>query len=299
MIKCSIGICVYNEEKNLTRLLNSILAQRLETVKIDEVIIILSGCTDKTPKIAKSYSLKDKRFKLLYQKKREGKSSAVNLFISKAKNEILMLAGGDLFLPPKTVEKLISKFKNTEIGMTGGHPVPLNNISNGFTGFAVNMTWGLHHRIALKNPKMGEVIAFRKIFKRIPHTHCADEASIEPLIIGQGYEIKYVSDAIIFNKGPDNLKEYLTQRKRNHVLHLVIKYEQGYKVSTLNGYTIIRALLSYLKDNFGLKFFFFSLLVISLEVYTRFLAWWDYRAKKRKYTVWQIIESTKNLEAKN
>ena len=45
-IICSIGICVYNEEKNIGQLLESILRQKLKKVQIDEILLIASGSTD-------------------------------------------------------------------------------------------------------------------------------------------------------------------------------------------------------------------------------------------------------------
>lgn len=295
MLKCSIGVCVYNEEKNLEKLLDSALSQRLKDVKIDEIILVISGSTDNTLKIAKKYRRLDKRFKILIEKKRKGKASAVNLFIANSRNEILALIGGDLILPKNTVQKLVAKFNDPETGMTGAHPIPINDINSGFTGFAVNMLWELHHRVALKNPKMGEVVAFRKIFRRIPISSSVDEANIEPLIRGQGYLIKYVPQAVIHNKAPTKVEDFIKQRRRIYNGHLAVKYEQSYEVSTMSGASILFCFLSFLKDNPKPKFIILAPAVIALEAYSRFLGWWDYKVVKKKHTVWDIAETTKDL----
>ncbi len=294
MITCSIGICVFNEEKNIGKLLNSVLRQRVKSVKITEIIIIASGSTDRTCDIIKTYQRKDRRIKLIRQKHREGKASAVNLFISKAKNEILLLCGGDLILPPSVIEKMTSVFSDSEVGMTGARPIPVNNIEDGFISFAGHLLWDLHHRISMKNPKMGEVVAFRKIFKRIPTTG-ADEASIEPLIRGQGYQIRYMQNAKIYNKAPTTLREFIHQRRRNYWLHLIILHKQSYLVSTLSPKTIITALISFLADNKNLKYCMYAPLVMTLEVYSRLLGWWDYRFSNRSHTVWEEMKTTKKL----
>ena len=294
MIKCSIGICVYNEEKNIGRLLKSLLKQKLVSVEICEILLIASGSTDKTCEIVEYYKKRDKRIKLLKQKKREGKASAVNVFIEESRNEVLVLSSGDLIIRNDVIEKLVNKFTDTEVGMTGAHPVPVNKIRDGFCGFAGHMLWDLHHRVSLQSPKMGELIAFRKVFKRIPIYIGADEASIEPLILGQGYIIKYVPNAKIFNKTPTTLSELVKQRRRNFWLHLAVKHKQHYIVSTLNQFLVFRAILSFLKDNPKPSYFLLTLLVIMLEVYSRFLGWWDYTIVKKKHYTWEIIESTKN-----
>lgn len=294
MIKCSIGICVYNEEKNIAKLIHSFLGQNLNNVIMDEIIIIASGSTDNTYSILKTLSKNNKKIQLIKQEKREGKASAVNLFIKESRNEILVLSSGDLLLKKNVIEKLVSKFADTEIGMTGAHPVPVNNINDGFCSFAGHLLWDLHHRISLRKPKMGELVAFRKIFKRIPTTG-ADEASIEPLIRGQGYIIKYVPDAIIYNKSPTTITEFIQQRRRNYWLHLVVKYEQSYVVSTLNVFTILQALYLFIKEGQKVKHILFIPMVALLEVYSRFLGWWDYSITKKRHTVWEFIETTKKL----
>lgn len=295
MIKCSVGVCVFNEEKNIAGLLRSLSTQKLKNISIDEILVISSGSYDNTSEIVRRYSRLDKRIKLIEQKKREGKASAVNLFIHKAKNEVLVLLGGDLLLREDTLQKLIVNFSDPEIGMTGAHPTPVNNIKDGLSNFSTHLLWELHHRISLRNPKMGETVAFRKIFKRIPISSSVDEANIEPLIRGQGYKIKYVPQATVYNKGPTNLGDFIRQRRRIYCGHLALKQEQNYEVSTLNVFRIFRAFLFLLRENPHSKFFLFSFFTLVLEGYSRFLGWWDYFVVRRRHTVWEIAESTKKL----
>ena len=47
-INCSIGIMAYNEEANIARTLQSVLEQTGPIVRIQEVIVVASGCTDRT-----------------------------------------------------------------------------------------------------------------------------------------------------------------------------------------------------------------------------------------------------------
>lgn len=291
----SIGICLYNEERNIARLLESLLMQKTSTAKIDEILLIISGSTDGTLQKANEFKKKDSRIVTFHQKKRQGKAHAVNIFISHAKNEILILLGGDILLEKDTIEKLVSKFKNPKIGMTGAHPIPINNISDGFFGFAGNLLWDLHHRLSLHNPKMGEVVAFRKIFKQIPVSSSVDEANIEPLIKGQGYLLAYVPMAKIYNKTPTSLSDIIAQRRRIFSGHLAVKNEQGYQVATLHLSLIIQALFSFLRENKKPIYIFYTILVIGLEGYSRFLGFLDYKVYKKNHAVWRQISSTKQL----
>lgn len=296
MIKCSIGICVYNEEKNIKKLLKSLFTQKLHSVVIDEVFVIASGSTDKTCDIVESFKNTHSNLRLIRQKSREGKASAVNLFIKIAKNNILVLVGGDLILSSTVIQKLVEKFVNPEIGMSGARPIPLNSINDGLIGFAGNLMWDLHHRISLKRPKMGEVIAFRRVFWRISPFVGADEANIEPLILIQGFRIHYVPEAKVYNKTPSSIKDFLIQRRRNSWLHFAVKEEQHYLVSTFDTWLIVQAISSFLKENINARYYAYTSTVILLEIISRVLGWWDYKILKKRYTIWEIIESTKELK---
>lgn len=293
-LACSIGICVYNEEQNIERLLNTLFAQRLKTVSVKEVVIVASGTTDKTVSIVNRFSRKYKHIKLIRERKRQGKASAVNKFLDAATTDILVLVGGDLLLTQLVVQELVGKFRENDVGMTGAHPVPIGH-SNRIAAKAGRLLWDLHHRISLEHPKMGEVVAFRKIFKRIPLLSSVDEANIEPLIRGQGYEILYVPRAIVRNKAPATISDFVKQRRRIYNGHLAVKHEQSYEVSTYKLSSISHALWSLLKENPRLSTILLIGVTAGLEGYSRLLGWWDYHISKRRHTVWEISASTKNL----
>ena len=74
-LTCSIGIMAYNEEANIGNLLQAISSQRTEMVEITEIVVVASGCTDRTEEIVRNYAAIDKKVRLLVQDKREGKAS--------------------------------------------------------------------------------------------------------------------------------------------------------------------------------------------------------------------------------
>ncbi len=90
---------------------------------------------------------------------------------------------------------------------------------------------------------MGEMIAFRKIFQKIPVLSAVDEVNIEALVRGQGYKAIYEPRAIVYNKGPESVQEFISRRRSNYFGHIVTKYEYSYSVSTLNNIAVARILL--------------------------------------------------------
>lgn len=292
-LACSVGIMAHNEGSNIGRLFGALAAQRLVDVTITEITVVASGCTDDTEKIVRRWTANDPRIRLIVQQRREGKASAVNKFLSQAREDIVVLCSADLLPEPDTIERVVLPFIDPEIGMTTARPVPVNDPLR-FFGFAAHMMWALHHRINAFSFKAGELIAFRKIFQRIPYRTAVDEASVEPVIRGQGYAVRYVPDAIVFNKGPETLNDFLRQRRRIYAGHLAIRDAIGYRVSTLSGVKIVSLVLRNL--DWHPRAFLWTWTVAALEVYGRFLGMRDYN-QRRDHSVWEVATSTKRLSA--
>src|SRR5947209_14404113 len=105
-VGCSIGIMAYNEEANIARTINAILAQQGPSIRIDEVIVVASGCTDRTVPIVTELAEKEQRVHLFVQEKREGKASAINLFLKQATSEVAVLIGADVIPDDAALEHL-------------------------------------------------------------------------------------------------------------------------------------------------------------------------------------------------
>jgi hypothetical protein len=144
--------------------------------------------------------------------------------------------------------------------------------------------------------KAGEMVVFRTVFTRIPQHTAVDEASIEPLIRGQGYQVRYIPQAIVYNKGPETRSDFLRQRRRIYAGHLELKQILGYSVSTMSGSMILKLLLRNL--DWRPKQFFWTWGAVALEISGRFLGWIDFR-QHREHTVWEIATTTKELEVES
>ena len=209
------------------------------------------------------------------------------------KDEILVLMSGDLIPKKKTLEYLLKHFRNVKVGIVGVRPVPLNK-KDTFMGFAVHLLWDLHHHISLSHPKMGEMIAFRRIFQKIPVLSAVDEVNIESLIRGQGYKAIYEPKAIVYNRGPETIVDFIKVRRRIYVGHLTARHEYSYTVSTLNNFDVLIALLRHF--NFSITSLCYLVGTIFLEFISRVLGFIDYHFKLNNHSIWDIAKTTKKLK---
>lgn len=292
----SIGVCAFNERDNISKLLDGLLQQQLSPeVSMKEVIVVASGCTDDTEEIVKGYMDRDSRVKLLIQEKREGKASAINLFLEHARGSILVLESADTLPGENMLSELIKPFSNPDVGLTSGHPVPVNSRES-FIGYTVNLVWGLHHRLSLHCPKATEVMAFRPLVEEIDHNTAVDDFLFEYLIKDRGYRLEYAPNAVVYNKGPENVRDLVRQRVRIHIGYLYTKDKtHGYEPLTVKSLMIFRELLSELEYSKP-RHLAWALGAVFLEAYIRLRARLDYHILKRNPAVWEIAESTKKLE---
>lgn len=286
----------YNEEANIARTLQAVLEQSGPSIRIDEVVVVASGCTDRTVAIVSSMALKELRIRLCVQERREGKASAINLFLKEASSPVVVLIGADVIPETSALEQLCAPFKDPAIGMVGGRPVPVND-PNTFMGHAVHLLWRLHDQVARIHPKLGEVIAFRNVISGIPIDSAVDEISIQALISQLGYKLIYSPDCVVYNKGPVTVRDFLKQRRRIYAGHLKVLKQQNYEASTMKVSPIFRQLIA--SRHFALSSSqkaLWTLGAMALEGYARIQGQFDYW-RKREHHVWSAVASTKDLEA--
>jgi len=293
-IPVSIGVLAYNEEKNIGKLLNALLEQKTDKIEIDEIIVVSSGSTDKTDLIVENFSEKEERVTLIRQNRREGKASAINEFLNVVSNDVLVLESADTIPEKETIERLCFPFHDSTVGMTGAHPIPVNSIDN-FMGYVVHLLWRLHHQVALKSPKCGELIAFRKVFDSIPKDTAVDEAWIEYEIRRRGLRVVYVPEAIVYNKGPETIEDFLKQRRRISYGHLDLHKRTRYKVSSWSA-TLLLSAISDIFPYRSPKEWGLFLAAFALEALGRLLGYYDYYVKKKRHEIWEISRTTKSLE---
>ena len=297
-IRIAIGICAYNEEKNIPKLLDNLLTKQ-DFFQDVEIFVNCSGSNDNTPEIVRKLCDNNHSVKLIYESKRRGKAYALNeIFretnVNVVNNDPLVLVNADALPEPGSIDKLLQPFCNEKVGATTGRPIPINGLEN-ICDSIVHLIWDLHHRLNLRGRvKMsGELCAIRPdLVKEIPVNLATDEPYMEVLIRRQGYEIVYVPGAVVRMKGPDNLRELFSQRRRICIGHAQIKAMTGFTVSTYDFGKTLFLLCESLKIGATPMGLATVLVGGFLEIVARLAALYDLRRGMIPY-IWERLPSTK------
>ncbi|MDN5358015.1 MAG: poly-beta,6-N-acetyl-D-glucosamine synthase [Candidatus Methanomethylophilaceae archaeon] len=289
----TVGICAYNEESNIERSIRSVYEQRTDDFDIDEIIVVSSGSTDGTDEIVSGLLPEFENLRFLTQDKREGKNSAINLLLDNKKTQIVVLLNADnAFGNEDSLSNLITPFSDPKVGIVGGHPVPTNG-RDSFAGFASHMLWIMHHHVSEVHPKIGELVAFRDIGTRLPARTQSDEDILRMKLEGAGYRGAYAPDAVIRNRGPDTVADFIKQRTRVNIGECYMKRDYGYDIPTWDYRLLVDAMFGAVRD---MGFHPVKIaLTVAMEMFSRLKAAAYVRSDMGDMNVWDPVSTTKKL----
>lgn len=213
----SIGICAYNEEKNIKNVLNNILKQKKSRWTLTEILVYCDGCTDNTISILKE--MKNKSIKIIDDKKRKGKTARLSEMFKKFSGSILIMFDADIALKGQNViTDLIKPFEDKDVMLAGGNSTPFQPKT--FTEKAVFTTFRVFYKSRLYVNGgnnvfgcTGSILAIRKELARsikMPNI-INEDVFIYLFCISKKFKFNYVDGAVVFYKLPTNLGDYVKQ----------------------------------------------------------------------------------------
>ncbi|MGH9170391.1 MAG: glycosyltransferase [Acidimicrobiales bacterium] len=262
----AVGVMACNEELTISQCLEALLNESESGHRLAKVIVVVSGSTDRTVEIVRSFARSDDRVSLVIEPSRTGKVNAINLYLERCQLPLAGLVNADVVLAPGALSLMAEAFRDDAVGMAGGRPEPQNE-HKGLCNRLVHLEWQLHDAVSRHNPKLGEAVLFRRIFRRLTVIGTADEVAIEALLLDGGYELRYVGDAAILNHGPTTLHDYVRHRRRIHSGHIIQQKWDGYTPSTMRSGAVATGVVDALRrDPAILKILPFAVLA---EMYIR------------------------------
>jgi dolichol-phosphate mannosyltransferase len=107
--KLSIFLPVYNEEENLERLHEKLVAAMAEFGQSFEAIYVDDGSTDRSLELLKKFAASDRRVRVISFRRNYGQTAAMAAGIDAARGEVLIPMDADLQNDPADIKRLLAK----------------------------------------------------------------------------------------------------------------------------------------------------------------------------------------------
>ena len=290
----SIIITSFREPKTIGRAIEAIISQKIN----DKYELLVVAPDKETLAVANALSQKHKAIKTL-KDAGNGKPAALNLAVSKARGEIIVLTDGDVYLGKDSVNPLIDKLKNEKIGAASGRPVSTNPQNTKYGLWAFILTEIAHERRqkALASKKRffcsGYLFAIRKnLFPKLPEELLSEDGYISHNVYESGHLIAYSPESKVYVKYPTKFTDWIIQKKRsaggyNQIRKLTGIEMRSFKKESLGGFQLFKY-TSNLMDIIWLFELFLA------RVYLWAIIYKDINLTKKSHKqIWKRVESTK------
>src|SRR3989344_1452422 len=273
----TIGIPVNNEEKNIGSILNYLNKSKC-AFELKEILVVCSGCTDRSVEIVQEKMKLNNKIRLIIEKERKGKFSAMNKILSRSKGEIIIFVNGDAMPKGNSLDLLFQGFKDVRVGVATGKAIPKQS-KHSLAGYFHNLICDIHHELALRFPKMGDVWAVRTgLVEKIPEKILNDDAYIANFI-AKTNKIVYQPKSEHFILEKLSLKMYIKERRRNAQGYIQLSKLGMHKNIPLN-FLINLVLHQLMKEP---ERFFYIFLAVIIEISSHLLAFGDIARGKIDY----------------
>lgn len=213
--RISVAIPVYNEERNLPALLDSLLGE----AELENVLVADDGSTDGSPSILREYSRRDSKIVSLHTGGRAGPLAGWRIAVEAAKTPFVLLIDADTRPSPGAIRILLDAVsKSAEIAVASGRVVPINDLTSYPAGrFRATAI----HKLRLLGFPRDAVIGRLAMVRRAWFCSSVTEAGIIAcdaylgcLAVSCGLKALYVPGATCRYTEVTNLFDFASQRQR-------------------------------------------------------------------------------------
>ena len=292
-VECSVGVMAYNEEANIAHALDSILRQELTGKRIREVIVVASGCEDRDRPHRGRASPAGNHASALSSSAPRRQGVGHQSF--HRRGPVSRAGHGE-----RRCDGRGQRIRCFSCGILRTRPWEWWE-GTPYLSTATGPSWGMRCIFSgacmtgspAMSPKLGEMVAFRNVVPSIPLDTAVDELSIQALVTQLGYRLVYEPRAVVYNRGPATVHDFLRQRRRIYAGHLRIREQQAYSAPTMSAWRAGRALLG--SESFSTpRAALWSVGTVGLEATARALGLYDIARGRRSHHVWEMCDTTKD-----
>jgi glycosyltransferase involved in cell wall biosynthesis len=193
----SVIIPVYNQERKITMLLESVKEALNLTLLNYEIIIVNDGSLDNTSNLLLKEEKRDSHIQVISYPQNKGKGHAVRTGIMKTHGDIVLFVDGDLDITPRVIKDYVNELQNCDLVIASkNHPLSKVNapgsrkfLSRAFNLF-VRITTGIKLKDTQSGLKAGDGNALRTIFNIMVSERYAFDVEMLAIATVLGMRIK-------------------------------------------------------------------------------------------------------------
>jgi len=215
----SVILPTYNEEDTILHKLKNLVGQNYPNM---EIIAIDGASEDRTVSLVEKF-VRDNSLsmKLIKEKERKGKASAINEALRHCSGEIVVITDADALWEKDALRKALSNFTDPKIGAVTGRQILLNPTQNLVT--KAEKTYRDFYQVlrlgesALDSTPIfhGELSCFRRsLIDAVDTDSVADDSELAVKVRKKGFRAIYDANAIFYEYAPPSLKSRYVQKIR-------------------------------------------------------------------------------------
>jgi cellulose synthase/poly-beta-1,6-N-acetylglucosamine synthase-like glycosyltransferase len=211
----TVIIAARNEAALLPQRIDNLLASDYPADRLD-IIVASDGSTDGTAAALAPYA---DRVELLMLPA-AGKASALNAAVERASQPILVFADARQRFAPDAIARLVSHFRNPEVGAVSGELMldpSGSTIGDGVGAYWQYEKW-LRRREAIVGSTLGVTGAIyamrRELWQPLPPDTLVDDVLGPLRIVLSGYRVTFDSDAHAFDEAPKDAEQEFRRKVR-------------------------------------------------------------------------------------
>lgn len=241
----SIIVPTYNEEKVIEKRIKNLLNLDYPQDKY-EIIIVDSNSVDSTTQIVENSIRKcGERLRLVEEKERRGKASAINFGKKYAKGDIILVTDANSIFDNNVLKEMMPHFKNPKIGGVGGRYCVANPENQ--LAASESFYWDLEYIMRRGEARLnsactfhGEINAWRKELVVADTSMLTEDLDMAIQIKIAGYKIEYETSAIVYEPSATTVEDQIIQRKRTSIGTIQCIFKNlNYFLSTFDTYSLL------------------------------------------------------------
>ena len=226
----SVVVAVRNGAGQLRRRLDDLFRGSYPPDRL-EVLVVCNGCTDGTEEIARDYSVRDPRVRVLESPAELGKSGALSLGVAAARGEFVVLADVRQTFHREAISRLLEPFGDPEVGAVSGRLVLARGGATAVEG--VRWYWELETILREAESATGSVMGVtgaiyairRSAFEPLPPRIILDDVFVPLRLVLKRMRVVLAPHALAFDVSSPNATHEFHRKRRTMVGNLQLVRE--------------------------------------------------------------------------